>query len=400
MRAPRATQGAELAAIGLLTAFALYEAVWVNRAPDFFIYRAGVKQGLLGHSPYDGAVGVLVAEQFPDDVLLQDQWGFFLPPEAVVVFAPFAAVSFPTAKVLWALLNGLSAAAVLLALRTFATRSLPLGGQLLLPLVLSWNYLSILVIELGQTSLFVAGCAAAGLRCFDRNRPALGVLLWSVAFVKPHLALPLAPLACFLGGWRWGAVLVVEVVFLNVLGAVLAGRSPVLLLEYLEHLGSAHKEVLFNRAGKNPEIVSWNRLLYAFTEPVAGDRFLIEQTASITLATYAVWFGLLAGRCCLSRSRPSPAWAAAAAGVGAVFCPQVLLYELLILVLAIPWVRSLFSNGYWVRGWAATALLVLELVPYDVLLPLGVVVHRPLGVALLAALVLTGPVRGSRVRIY
>jgi hypothetical protein len=78
----------------------------------------------------------------------------------------------------------------------------------------------------------------------------------------------------------------------------------------------------------------------------------------------------------------------------------VLLYELLILVLAIPWVRSLFSNGYWVRGWAATALLVLELVPYDVLLPLGVVVHRPLGVALLAALVLTGPVRGSRVRIY
>jgi hypothetical protein len=46
-----------------------------------------------------------------------------------------------------------------------------------------------------------------------------------------------------------------------------------------------------------------------------------------------------------------------------------------------------------VRGWLAAGLLALETVPLDAALMIDWGNHRPLGVALLAALVLVGPVR-------
>jgi hypothetical protein len=387
---------ASVAAVGLLTAFALHQAVWVNRAPDFFIYRAGAERGLRGESPYDGTyLPALVAAQYPDDRLIHDQCGYFLPPQAVLVFAPFAAVPLPVAKVLWALANGLCAAAVVYALRAFVRTPLSPGAGLLLPLVLVWNYLTIAVIELGQTSLLFAGCVAAGLWCFAHRRPVCGVLFWSVAFVKPHLALPLIPLAWYLGGWGRAAALVAVVVALNLVGATLVGGSPLFLRDYVAYLGAAHKAVFFNRAGGNPEITSWNRLLYALTEPFAGERFLVELTAGLTVAGFAVWFGLAAARGCLAVERPSAAWATAVAAVGAVLCAQVLTYDLVVLVLVVPWVRELFGGGHWGRGWLAAGLLVLQLVPYDLALRGDVPNHRPLGVALLAALVLVGPVRAN-----
>ena len=52
----------------------------------------------------------------------------------------------------------------------------------MLPLILSFNYLTVLVVELGQTSLLFTGCVAAGLWCFERKRPALGVLLWAILY--------------------------------------------------------------------------------------------------------------------------------------------------------------------------------------------------------------------------
>lgn len=408
--------GVSIATVGLLTAFAVYQALCVNLAPDFFIYRAGAEMGLHGESPYDREkLRALVATQYPDNRLLIDHCGFFLPPQAVLIFAPFAAVPYPAAKVPWALLNGLCAAAVLLVLRLFASRPLPRGAQLLLPLVLSWNYLTAAIIELGQTSLLCTGCIAAGLWCFEhkreggvggtcgrfhpRNWPTLGVVLWSVAFVKPHVALSLIPLAWYLGGWKRAAALVAVVAMLNVIGATIVGGTPLFLRDYLNDLSSAHKAVMFNLASSNPEITSWNRLLFALTESWAGERFLIELTATTTVAGYLVWWALVVMRCWLVGKWPSPAWATTTAVVGSVWCVQALPYDLIWLALAVPWVWELFDNGYRFRGWLAAGLLVVQLLPLNLVGQLGISTHRPLGVALFALLVLVGPVGGRRVSL-
>jgi hypothetical protein len=389
----RLALSAWVAVVGLLTAYALQDALCENHAPDLFIYRAGADRGLRGESPYDGGwLQPLVAAQYPDDGYLRDNCGFFLPPQAVLVFAPFAAVPFLVAKVLWALLTGACVAAALLVLRTFAPRPQTGVGA---PFVLAFNYLTFKVIELGQTGLLIVGCVAAGQWCFERRRPVLGTLLWSVAFVKPHLALPLIPLAWYLGGWRRAAALVAMVAALNAAGAVVVSGTPLMLRDYVASVGAAHKAVLFNRVEDNPEITSWNRLLYTLSEPVAGRRLLVELTATLTFAGYAVWFALAAARCCFARARPSAAWALAAAAVGALLCAQAMPYDLVLLALVVPWVRELFVSGRWGRGWLGVAFLALELVPFDWFLSLGVLTHRPLGVALMAVLVLAGPVNAD-----
>ncbi|HJZ55298.1 MAG TPA: glycosyltransferase family 87 protein, partial [Gemmataceae bacterium] len=265
-----------LAAVGLLTVFALFLAVSTNNFPDFFIYRAGAELGLRGESPYRlEPIRERVGEQFPDanpkpdakeevkaDALVNN-CGFFLPPQAIVVFAPFAAVPYSTAKVLWSLTTGLSAAAVLLLLRTFGNsppRSLI--GQLV-PLFLLLNFLTIGIVFVGQTTLLCVGCVAAGQWCFERKWLVPGAVLWAIPFIKPHLALPLLPLAWYLGGWKRAAAITGVVAGLNLAGCLIAHVSP---REYLEFLGASHGTVAFNLVSRNYEIASWNRLLYVMTE--------------------------------------------------------------------------------------------------------------------------------------
>ena len=49
-----------------------------------------------------------VAAQYPDDENLIANCGYFLPPMAVLVFAPFAPVPWPVAKLVYAVINGLA----------------------------------------------------------------------------------------------------------------------------------------------------------------------------------------------------------------------------------------------------------------------------------------------------
>src|SRR5206468_3895753 len=87
------------------------------------------------------------------------------------------------------------------------------------------------------------------------------------------------------------------------------------------------------------------------------------------VAGFLVWFGLVVGRCAATNATPSPAWAAATA-VGAVFFAQVLVYELLFLAVAVPWIRGLFASGWRVRAWLAVLLMAVQLLPGKVLEPL------------------------------
>lgn len=378
---------AALAAAVLLGLFAAARGLIGNDLPDLFIYRAGAALALGGESPYHLApVRELVAAQFPDPhpspTSLVTNCGFFLPPAAVLLFAPFAALPWTPAKLLWAVLTGVAGWAVARSPDLFrrpGDTPPSLVGRLL-PFALLLNPLVAAVLVVGQTSLIAAGCAVFGLMAFARNRPTLGTLLWAVPFVKPHLALPLIPLAWFLGGWKRAAGLVAVVAGLNLAGAALIGPPLDATRDYLDFLPAARSAVLYNRAELNPQITSWNRALFAAGGP------LVELTAATTLAGSAVWLGLVLVRC--RRGRPSPAWATAAAAVGGLLCCQVLGYELVGLVLVVPWVRDLFADGHRLRGWLAVGLLAGQLLPAEVIGP-----ARPFGVALLAALVLAGPVR-------
>ena len=396
-------RGSSLAAATLFTLVAVALALAPGTLPDFFIYRAGSELARRGENPYDLAkIRALVAVRFPDEnptpESLVNNCGYFLPPQAVVLFLPFALLPFAVAKVAWALLHGVAALAIVQFPRLLRRAGEPLPPPNLVshavPFLLLLNFLALAVVMVGQCSVLIVGCVAGGLWCFARGGRWgfwAGVLLWSAAFVKPHVALALVPLAWYLGGWKRIAALVAVVAAFNFVGATIVGGSPLFLRDYLAYLSDSHRAVLFNRAALNPEVTSWNRLLYAATEPFAGDRFLIEQTVTTALASYLVWFGLLAGRCGASGAVPSAAWATAAAAVGAVLCPQVLGYEALMLLVAVPWVRELFAAGRRAWGWAAVALLGLQAVPLQAFQSVGFESHRPLGVALFALLVLFGP---------
>jgi hypothetical protein len=393
--------GASAFAAFLFTAFAIVVALQPKLMPDFFIYRLGSELTARGENPYDLAkVRAHVAAQFPEENPKPESFvnncGYFLPPQATVLFLPFAMLPLSAAKVAWALVQGLAALAIATLPRLLHRPADPPPAGLvpkLVPFLLLVNFLTLAVVLVGQVTVVCVGCVAAGLWCFASERRWgfwLGVLLWSVPFVKPHVALALIPLAWYLGGWRRAAALVGVVAALNLLGATLVGGSPLFLRDYLDFLSASHRAVQFNRAELNPEITSWNRLLFV------GTGVLVEQNPVVTLASYFVWFGLALGRCAVSGARPSAAWALAACAAGMVWCPQVLGYEALALALAVPWVRDLFLDGRRAWGLAAVALLALQTVPFQAFERVGFDFHRPLGVALFALLVLLGPTNPTK----
>jgi hypothetical protein len=394
---PDARRAVPLLAACLLLGFALVQAVATGHQEDFFIYRWGSQQAVGGESPYDIAqVRAAVARQFPDPdptpTSFVNNCGYFLPPAATVLFLPFALLPWSAAKVAWAVTNGL--AAYFIARLPWlwnpapAPRTTPL--LLLASVLLVLNPVSLAVQVVGQSTPVFVGFVAAGLFAFDRGKPYLAALLWAVPFVKPHLALPLVPLACFLGGWRAAAVLVAVVAGLNLAGAWLIGGSPLFLKEYFDFLPATRDAVAYNRVALNPTIPSWNRLLLAAGGPA------IELGLLGTLAGYLLWFGLVVGRCAVAGTVPARSWAVAAAAAGAVLCSQVLVYELLVLAGVVPWVRDLFATSQRVRGWLAVVVLAAESIPHQVLAGFGVEAHHAVGVAVLAGLILTGPLDPTR----
>ncbi|HUR55167.1 MAG TPA: glycosyltransferase family 87 protein, partial [Gemmataceae bacterium] len=368
---------------------------------DFFIYRIGAVIALKGETPYDvPKVRALVAEQYPDPEPKFDSFvnncGYFPPPLALVLYAPYALLPWPAAKLLWAATTLFAAWAVTKLPGLFRRPGEPAppvtGFWQFVPILLVLNTMTIAIVVVGQTTLVFIAAVAAGQLCFERKREVLGAFLWSIPFVKPHLALPLILLAWYLGGWRRAALVLGVVGALNLIGAAMIGSDPVTSLRaYFDYVPSAHKEVLYNRAELNPQIASWNRLWFAYT----GN--LVELTIVTTVAGYLVWFGLVAGRCALANEMPSPSWAACAAVAGGLLCCQVLGYELLLFTIAVPWLRDLWAAGYRQRVGLAILLIVFEFfVTPSIFTPIGLESARPLGVALFALLVLSGPVNPRR----
>jgi hypothetical protein len=379
-----------VAAAFLLGAYALYMTGGSFDPPDFFIYRLGSELALRGENPYDlEKVHGHVAQRFTDEMWREFRAnnGYFLPPMAVLLFAPFALLPWAAAKIAWAVTLGISAYFVARLPTMLRGPGKPPGvlATMVAPFALVVNPVALAVAVVGQTSFLFAGGAAAGLLAFSRGRPMLGAALWVIPFVKPHVALPLIPLAWYLGGWRPAVLLVGLLAVVNAIGATIVGGSPLFLTDYLAYLHETRGAVQFNRAEMNPAILSWNRLVIAVGGPV------IELGLLGMVAGYCVWFGLAVGRVALAGRGPSVAWVVATVVVGAMLCSQVIVYEAIVLVLAAPWVRELFATGYRLRGSLAIALMAAHLFPQAKVAELGLGSHHSLAVLLLAVLVLVGP---------
>ncbi len=337
-------------------------AVEDNHHEDLWIYTSGAAMGLRGESPYDTPkMHGRVAEQYDDKDLIQNN-GFFLTPQAILVFAPFAPLPWLAAKLLWCgLMIGLSAA-VAWKLKAFVPGAFPPWFTAAAVVVILCNPLSLFVFIVGQTTLLIVACAVLGQAAHRAGWRRLGALVWAIAFIKPHLAIPLLPLAWFLSGWRRPAEIIAWVAGLNLLAGLIVTGSPLFVLDYLSYLQRGHQSVEFNRVGVNQQITAWNRLVVANGGPVW------ELGMIGTLAGYAVWFALVGLRM-TSRTRErradpvsptnilgsgvrrsrvplvtSPSWTLAACAVGAPLCCQLLPYELPLLVLVLPYLGELLAS--------------------------------------------------------
>jgi hypothetical protein len=330
--------------------------------PDLFIYRAGARLGWQQQSPYGPGIAVAVAEQWPERTELRDNCGFFLPPMAIVIFGPFAAVDWITAKWLYffASLVGLFVITSL-ASHVFRVESVmgwPSLTRTPWPVVwiIALHLLTTMTIVAGQTSLLAAAAILLGQWCHERGRVIMGALFWSMAFMKPHVALPLIPLAYAISGWRRMSWLIVWLVIVNVAASILVTGSLRLLFDYLSYVQSSHQTVAFNRIDWNPQITSWNRLLSSLKIAT------INLNLLSTLAGYGVIAIVISARMAISVSRPSSAWLAAVAAASAGVACQVMPYEHMMLVMAVPYVMECWPTR---RRWAIAVALfpVLQMIP-------------------------------------
>ena len=265
-------------------------AVEDNHCEDLWIYTSGAALGLRGESPYDTPkMHARVAEQY-SDVDLIDNNGFFLTPQAILVFAPFVPLPWIVAKLLWCGILIALSAAVAWKLKAFVPGAFPPWFTAAAAVVILCNPLSLFVLIVGQTTLLIAACAVLGQAAHRAGWIRIGALIWAVAFIKPHLAIPLLPLAWFLSGWRRPVEIVAWVAGLNLLAAMIVTGSPGFLLDYLNYLQGGHQSVEFNRVGVNRQITGWNRLVIANGGPGWG---LGVRRAPLGVA---VWFGVGGGR--------------------------------------------------------------------------------------------------------
>jgi len=353
-----------LALVFLLYAAFSFRSLAYSDQLDLYVYRLGAKLALEGQTPYDTPrFQAVIAERFSgdDDETFRTNCGFFLPPQAIAMFAPLAVLGWDAAQVVWWIVLTACAIGTATLAWTFGRdeRRRGLGWPFIIIVVLL-NPLTLPSLVVGQTTLLVVASIAIGQLCFERGRPTVGCLLWSLSFLKPHLAILFLAVPLVQGGWKRAAGIVMLVGLWNLAGGLILRRDPAgavkLLPEYLDYLATAHKAVIFNQVEQNYQIPSWNRLLFVVGGPT------INLRISMVLAGYALWAALIAVRNGRHAMR-DPAYLLAAAAVGTLEFAQVLAYEMLLLVLVTPWLLQLLDEGRQAAAYSLIGLLLLALVP-------------------------------------
>jgi hypothetical protein len=371
----------------LLAAFGLWQLprAWMS---DLFIHRGGTVLAWQGITPYSPAITEWVDREYAHVPELQGNTSYFLPPQAIVIFAPLAAVPWPTAKMLY-LVMALVMVTVCWygSLAAFRNRPLPPleGVPPLLPACVMLHLVTVLTLLAGQSTLMAAGAIVAGQLLQQAGRPWLAALFWSVAFVKPHVALPLLPLAVVLDGWSRAARITVWLAVLNLAGCLMATGVPKYALEFFEQLRNAQSLVTFNRVLDNEQIVSWNAIVLDVTGIV------VDLSAVTTVLGMAITGAVIALRVALFERRPTDAWLTAVIITGGLVCTQVMGYELFLLVLVVPHYLDLLADRRRVDVAVLGGLLLVQSLPHHLMVAWGWPRYRAWLLLAMAAWLLARP---------
>jgi Glycosyltransferase family 87 len=333
----------------LITSFwGLKIALLENHHEDLLIYTAGAGFALEGRSLYDrDALRAAVTAQYPQDDRLQENSGFFLAPQSVLLLLPFNVFEFQTRKIVWYFFTiGLFTAAVI-CLPKLLEHLEPIWLCGITLIVVMLQPMAQFVFLVGQTTLLMFSLIVFGELLYRKGWHRIGNLLWALAFFKPHIALVLLPLAFVLNGWKRTVEIVGWAALLNLLVGVVFYRNPLYVLEYLKCVQGDHKSVKFNLVSENAHILSWNRLYVALTKKS------LELNITTTVIGYVLYWGLAAGVRSLAGPRDPlflRMWWLAVAGASVTCCCQLLPYEITLFFLALPHAVLTFLYGNWRLG--------------------------------------------------
>jgi len=192
---------------------------------DFLNYWTGGRLALTGEAAtaYDLArYNALLRDWFS---LEQSGMAFSYPPHALALLAPFGALPYLAAYVLWSVLGALGFAAVALGGAPKAEDRVLVAAIALAPVI--W-----VNIIFGQLGLLLAVIFVGALRALP-GRPVLAGVLLGLLTIKPQLGLLLPIVLLVAGAWRAIAAAVVTALALVGLSLMLFGLEPWRL--YMEH---------------------------------------------------------------------------------------------------------------------------------------------------------------------
>lgn len=301
---------------------------------DFISYWAAGRLGLAGQAPQAYDFAAHRAVELQATMVAGIPFGY--PPAFLILAAPFAALPYGPAAVLWVLVTW---AAYALAVRVWAPKAYWLA--MAMPPVLI-NAVT------GQAGFLIAALFIAGMALLPK-RPLLGGILLGLIVMKPQLGLAI-PFALVTG--REGRAF---------LGA--AASSAGFLLIGLLLFGWQSYAAWLHNAGLYSAVVAdglagWQRMASVY----AALRFDGLGAMPAWLAQAAVGLAALGAACLIwRRTADRDARAAALACATALVSPYLFGYDLLLLVLPLTWLIGRGSPAPWLGlCWALLLLGLLQ----------------------------------------
>jgi hypothetical protein len=355
-----------------LLVHALLLTVWIiprGKGLDFFSIYLAARVPMTGQSPYKtGAINYEhpvfrdAARDYYKDLAGErpgaTQLGLFYPPQAYLIFYPFTWLPWYPALACWSIFLTLAAVAcwgITWAFdlesqgRSPTVEALVIAGFLLNPVTAYY-------FSMGQTTLLMCAGIALGQWARRAGYFWLAAFFWSFAMIKPQHGILLCALTLFAGGWRFCVATALMTLGLNVLGGLAMTGDPLMLLGLWK--GGAMHIGLFANTAKASIVVSWIRVVYVFTG------YEIAITPVRILAGFVLWTGLVLGAAWPRGGRcwALPYWLATATAGTLVFGLSHG-YDLVMLILLVPYIFWLYDRGYR-RDWIfLLALIAVASIP-------------------------------------
>lgn len=334
---------AELLALGFLIAWThgAFTPIDPPTTTDFVSFYAAGKLALAGTPAlaYDHAAHH-AAEMAATAPGIQYQF-FFYPPVALLLCAPLALLPYLPSFVVFE-------AATLALWLVVARRILNAHGWVWCVPVLAYPAV-FWTVGLGQNAMLTAGLLGAVMLLID-TRPRTAGLLLGLLCYKPHLAL-LAPIALAAGGhWRAFGAAALGVAATVALSVACFGIAP--WHAYLGGLAGARAVYETGRIELAGYVTPFGAARLLGLAPVAA--YALQFVVTVVVATIVFW---------IWRRDPDPAHRGAALAGGILLSvPLALLYDLMIVAVAMLWlVRAASRDGF--LPWEKLAFAFCFLVP-------------------------------------